>query len=75
MYNGPFGYAMLAIAYGFLGYLLVQSAIFLTVYSVILARTTHPLIAFMPAPVAALTLSWSLLAIRDFAEGLRAFMR
>ncbi|MEZ4502516.1 MAG: hypothetical protein R3C39_07815 [Dehalococcoidia bacterium] len=75
MYNGPFGYAMMAIAYGFLGYLLVQSAIFLTVYIVILARTTHPLIAFMPAPVAALTLSWSFLAIRDFADGLRGFIR
>ena len=75
MYNGPFGYAMMAIAYGFLGFLLVQSAIFLTVYIVILARTTHPLIAFMPAPIAAVTFSWSFLAIRDFADGLRGFIR
>jgi len=75
VYNGPFGYAMLAIAYGFLGYLLVKSAIYLTVYIVILARETHLLIAFMPAPIAALTLAWSFLAIRDFADGLRAFLR
>jgi len=75
VYNGPFGYAMLAIAYGFLGFILVESTMFLTLYVVILARTTHPLIAFMPAPIAAAAFSWSFLAIRDFADGLRGFIR
>ena len=75
MFNGPFGYAMLAVAYGFLGFILVESTMFLTVYVVILARETNPLIAIMPAPIAAVTFAWSFLAIRDFADGLRAFIR
>jgi hypothetical protein len=75
LFNGPFGYALMAVAYGFLGFILVESATFLTVFAISLARTSHPMLALMPAPIAAVTFSWSFLAIRDFADGLRAFIR
>jgi len=75
VFNGPFGYAMMAAAYGILGFILVEATMFLTLYVVILARSTNPLLALMPVPIAAVTFSWSFLAIRDFADGLRGFIR
>ena len=75
MFNGPTGYALTAVAYGFLGFLLVQTAVFTSVYALFLARSEAPLTALMPLPITAISVTMGLMSIREFADGWNAFRR
>jgi hypothetical protein len=69
------GYALMAAAYGILGFMLMQTAIFTGVYAIFLARGIDPLAALLPLPITALSVTFGLMATREFANGIQAFRR